>query len=285
VLAIARAGTLVAAAGALKLNHSTVFRRLNALEEGLGTKLFERLAAGYQPTEAGHRLIAAAELMEEQALALDRELTGRDTRLSGKLRVTASETMGFRLLTDEIAAFRKQYPGILIELAVDNRVYDLSRREADVALRATKPEQGDLFGRKLVDIHWALFAAPDYLKANPAPVTLKTLGKHQVVGWSVQAPTKAAAWIDAHVPAESVGFRSSGLINQFMAARAGLGLALLPTYLAAADPALKRALTLKDLVTELWLVTHQSLKDTARVRAFMTIVGEEVKHKLSAFRD
>lgn len=284
VLAVGRAGNLVAAAGVLGVNHSTVFRRLNALEKDLGSKLFERLAAGYQPTEAGHRLIATAELVEEQALALDRDLSGRDTRLSGKLRVTASETMGFRVLTDEIAAFRKQHPGILVELAVDNRVYDLSRREADVALRATQPAQGDLFGRKLVDIRWTLFGSVDYLKTNPAPVTLKNLGKHQVIGWAEQAPTKAAAWIAAHVPPEAIGFRSSGLINQFMAARAGLGLALLPTYLAAADPALKRTMgPLKDIVTELWLVTHQSLKDTARVRAFMTIVGEGVKRKLSAF--
>ena len=285
VLAVARAGNLVAAAAALGVNHSTVFRRLNALEKTIGAKLFERLAAGYQPTQAGHRLIATAELMEEQALALDRDLTGRDTRLAGKLRVTASETMGFRILTDEIAAFRRQHPGILVELAVDNRVYDLSRREADVALRATRPAQGDLFGRKLVDIRWALFGSADYLQANPAPVTLKTLARHQVIGWAEQsAPTKAAQWIAAHGPQDAIGFRSSGLINQFMAARAGLGLALLPTYLAAADPALKRVMgPLKDLVTDLWLVTHQSLKDTARVRAFMSIVGEGLKRRLSAY--
>jgi DNA-binding transcriptional LysR family regulator len=160
----------------------------------------------------------------------------------------------------------------------------LSRREADVALRATRPTQGDLFGRKLLDIRWAMFGSTGYLKANPTPVTLKTLGKHEVIGWAEQAaPTKAAAWIAAHVPGNAIGFRSSGLINQFMAARAGMGLALLPVWLPAADPALKRVMgPLKDLVTDLWLVTHQSLKDTARVRAFMTIVGEGVKRKLSA---
>ncbi len=287
VLGIARAGNLVAAAQTLGVNHSTVFRRLNALEKDIGSKLFERLAAGYQPTEAGHRLIATAELMEEQALALDRDLTGRDARLSGTLRVTASDTMSFFcILTDEIAAFHKLHPGILVELAVDNRVYDLSRREADVAFRAQRPTQGDLFGRKLVDIRWALFASADYLKANPAPVTLKTLAKHQVIGWSGPALTKAAAWIAANVPPEAIGFRSTGLINQFMAARAGMGLALLPTYLATADPKLKRAFgPLKDLFTDFWIVTHRSLKDTARVRTFMTIVGEGVKRKLSAFEN
>ena len=287
VLGVARAGNLVAAADALGVNHSTVFRRLNALEKDIGSKLFERLAIGYQPTEAGHRLIATAELMEEQAFALDRDLTGRDTRLSGTLRVTASDTMSFfSILTDEIAAFHKLHPGILVELAVDNRVYDLSRREADVAFRAQRPTQGDLFGRKLVDIRWALFASADYLKANPAPVTLKTLATHQVIGWSGPALTKAAAWIAANVPPEAIGFRSTGLINQFMAARAGMGLALLPTYLATADPKLKRTFgPLKDLFTDFWIVTHGSLKDTARVRTFMTIVGEGVKRKLSAFEN
>jgi DNA-binding transcriptional LysR family regulator len=105
-----------------------------------------------------------------------------------------------------------------------------------------------------------------------------------VIGWAEQAaPTRAASWIAEHVPVDAIGYRSSGLINQFMAARAGVGLALLPTYLAAADPALKRVMgPLKDLITDLWLITHRSLKDTARVRAFMT-TWEGVKRKLSAF--
>ncbi|KAB2880908.1 MAG: LysR family transcriptional regulator, partial [Pseudorhodoplanes sp.] len=154
VLTIARAGHLAAAAAMLAVNHSTVFRRLNALEKELGSKLFERRAARYRPTESGERLIAAAERMESEALALDRELTGRDTRLAGKLRVTCSETLAFRGIAADIARFRKTHPGIAVELAVDNRTYDLSRREADVAFRAMRPKEGDLFGRKLIDVRW-----------------------------------------------------------------------------------------------------------------------------------
>src|SRR5436190_1914850 len=147
VLAVERSRNLAAAAAAIGVNHSTMFRRLTALEKELGSKLFERLATGYRATESGRRLLEAAERMETEALALDRDLTGRDTRLTGQLRVTCSETLAYRILLGEMARFRRDYPGITVDLIVDNRVIDLSRREADVALRATRPAQRDPIGR------------------------------------------------------------------------------------------------------------------------------------------
>ena len=287
VLAIARSSNLAAAADALGVNHSTVFRRLNALERDLGSKLFERLASGYRPTESGDRLIAAAERMETEVLALDRELTGRDARLAGKLRVTCSETLAFRGITEDIARFRKANPGIAIELAVDNRTYDLSRREADVAFRAMRPKEGDLFGRKLIDVRWGIYAAADYLAQRKPPRRLKDLAQHDMIGWAeLSHATRAAAFLAAHVPSQQFGFRSSSLVKQMIAAKAGMGLAVLPCYLAAAENGLKPAIVpLKDLVTELWIVTHLSLKDTARVRAFMETVGEGVRNRLRGRND
>lgn len=287
VLTVARAGHLAAAADLLAVNHSTVFRRLNALEKELGSKLFERRAARYRPTESGERLIAAAERMESEALALDRELTGRDTRLAGKLRVTCSETLAFRGITADIARFRKTHPGIAVELAVDNRTYDLSRREADVAFRAMRPKEGDLFGRKLIDVRWGIYAAPDYLRARGAPRRPTGLAGHDVIGWAeFSHPTRAATFIAQYAAPAQIGFRSSSLVNQMLAAKAGLGLAVLPCYLAAAENGLKPAIVpLKDLVTELWIVTHLSLKDTARVRAFMETVGEGVRNRLRGGND
>lgn len=283
VLAIARNGNLRAAAAALGVNHSTMFRRLNAVEEALGSKLFERLATGYRPTDSGQRLIEAAERMETEALSLDRDLTGRDTRLTGNLRVTASETMAFGMLAAQIAAFRAVHPGILVELLVDNRVFDLSRREADIALRATRPTHGDLFGRKLADIRWCFYGSKDYLKAHPAPRRATDLGKHQIIGWSEAVPTKAAAWLSEHIPLTAIGYRTGSIVNQFMAAKADMGLALLPCYLGDSDETLVRVLApLSDLRTELWMVTHRSLKDTARIRAFMGIIGDGIKKRLSA---
>lgn len=283
VLAIARFGNLAAAANALGVNHSTMFRRLNALEKDIGSKLFERLAVGYRPTEAGQRLIEAAERMEAEALALDRELSGRDTRLSGQLRVTCSETLAARVLMPLIAGFRSQHPGILVDLLIENRVIDMARREADVALRAMRPSQGDLFGRKIADVQWSFFASAGYLTTHGTPKTLADLGKHAVIGWAENATqTKADAWIAKNVPSSSIGFRANGFVNQFVAVRDGLGLALLPVYLAAGEknvvPVLGRV---KHLVTEMWIVTHRSLKDTARVRAFMGNVGDGVKRRIA----
>lgn len=137
VLAIARAGTLGGGATALGVNHSTAFRRLNALEEKLGVRLFERLPGGvYQTTTEGERVATTAERVETEADALSREVGGRDQRLVGALRVTSSETLAYSVLTQQLARFREAHPGIVVELVVDNRVLSLSRREADIALRA-----------------------------------------------------------------------------------------------------------------------------------------------------
>lgn len=283
VLAVARNGDLRKAAAALGVNHSTMFRRLNALERSLGTKLFERLASGYRATGSGQRLLETAERMETEALALDRDLTGRDTRLSGTVKVTASETLAFGVLTGEIARFREAHPGIVVELMVDNRVLDLSRREADIALRATRPAQGDLFGRKLAEISWRFYASPAFLSAHGKPRSMRDLDKRPLISWGeATQPTKAAAWLARNLGAASVGYRTGSLVNQMMAAKAGIGVALLPSYLGNVDAGLTPILpVLPDLSTELWLVTHRSLKDTARIRTFMDIVGDGVKKRLA----
>lgn len=283
VLAVARSGTLAAAASSLGVNHSTMFRRLNALETDIGSKLFERHGGDYRATLSGRRMIEAAERMETEALALDRELSGRDTRLSGQLRVTCSETMAYKGLMPLIAQFRKIHPGIDIDLVVENRMIDMARREADVALRATRPAQGDLFGRKVADVHWGLFASPGYLKAKGTPKALTDLAGHAVIGWpDLTTHTRAGVWLAKHVPPQAICFRVSGFVNQGIAARDGLGLALLPVYLAAGEKNLVPVFgRLKNLVTEMWIVTHRSLKDTARVRAFMEHVGDGVKRKLA----
>ena len=283
-LAIARAGGLTGAAAALGINHSTMFRRLNALERTLGVQLFERLPGGYVATEAGERLVSAAERVEAEALAAEREITGRDARLCGRLRVTCSETLAFRLLTAEIARFRGLHPGIQIELMIDNRQLDLARREADVALRATRPSQGDLFGRKLADLAWAVYAAPGYLAEHGAPAGPSDLARHAMIGWDpAGAPARAAEWLAEKVPDAAIAYRSSSLINQLVAAAAGLGVAVLPCYLADPEPGVRRVLPpLPELTRELWLITHKALKGTARVRAFMDVIGNGLRRRLAA---
>jgi DNA-binding transcriptional LysR family regulator len=283
VLAVARAGGLVRAAAALGVNHSTVFRRLNMLEDRLGVQLFERLPHGYEPTDAGAQVVAAAERIEAETLTLERDLAGRDARLCGRLRVTSSETLAFRILTPEVVRFREAHPGVEIELVIENRQLDLTRREADLAFRATRPTQGDLFGRKLADVAWAVYGAETYLATRDAPAAPGELAAQAMIGWdSAAGSVKAAQWLAATVPESAIVYRSSSLINQLLAVKAGIGLALLPCYLADPEPDLRRALPpIPELTRELWLITHMALKSTARVRAFMDIVGEGVRRRLA----
>jgi DNA-binding transcriptional LysR family regulator len=218
--------------------------------------------------------------MEAEAIAIDRDLTGRDTRLSGRLRVTSSETLAYRILTPEIARFRDVHPGIEVELTIDNRALDLSRRETDVALRATRPREPDLFGRKLADILWAVYGAND--GAPPRSRGRKILSENAFIGWAEAAQgIRAARWLADTVPREAVVYRSSSILNQFVAAKAGMSLAVLPCYLGDPEGELARQTPpIPDLTTELWLITHQDLKGSARIRAFMDVVGEGVKKAL-----
>jgi DNA-binding transcriptional LysR family regulator len=276
VLAVVRAGSLTQAAKTLGIDHSTVFRRLKALEERIGVRLFERLPGGaYQPTAAGERMAAAAERMEDEAVALERDIAGRDHRVSGRLRVTSSETLAYRLLTGQLAAFREAHPGVVVELAIDNRVLSLSRREADIALRPVRPREGDLWGRKLADIAWTVYGRRDRLTGGDTATSIDELGRHPLIGWD-DGGIGAAAWLESVAPGGAIVFRTTSLIGQLVAARAGIGLAVLPCYLGDPEPDLARVLPnpVAKLGTELWIVTHKDLRRTARVRAFFELVGE-----------
>jgi DNA-binding transcriptional LysR family regulator len=284
-----RAGSLTAAAGTLGIDHSTAFRRLNALEKKLGVRLFERLPGGtYQATPAGERMAAAAERMEDEALSLDRDIAGRDHRLSGRLRVTSSETLAYSRLTRHLAAFRQAHPGIVVELAITNRVLSLSRREADIALRPVRPREADLWGRKLADVGWMLYASPALLEAIGAPLSrAKDIARHPLIGWEEDVVgIMAADWLGRAAPAAAFVYRTSSLVNQLVAAKAGIGVALLPCYLGDGQPELARALAspIPDLAGELWMVTHIDLKGTARVRAFFDVVGDGLSRERDVFQ-
>lgn len=280
VLSVARAGSVKGAAKVLHLDHSTVYRRLLGLEAALGQRLFERQAGGYRPTDTGTRLAIAAERIEAETLALERALTGNDQRLSGRLVVTASETLAYRVLPELLARFRERHPGIRLDLVIDNRRLDLARREADIALRATRPQEPTLFGRKVADVVWSIYGSEAYLARHQAPVALTELAEHDFIGWDEGDDVNAAAWLAAAIPESAVVYRSSSLINQLCAARVGIGLAALPCYLADTEPGLKRLLPpIPALTRELWLITHEDLRHTARVRAFLEHIGEALQQQ------
>src|SRR5918996_1468153 len=202
VLAVVRAQGLIGAARALGIDHSTVFRRLQAVEARLGQQLFERLPGGaYEATAVARRMAAAAERMEDEVLALGRDIAGRDHRLTGRMRVTSSETLAYRILTPHLAAFRRAHPGIAVELAIDNRVLNLTRREADVALRPMRPKEGDLWGRKLADVAWTAYGSSGYMEAHGALASPTDLNAHPLIGWEEGANRLyATALVGGHAP-------------------------------------------------------------------------------------
>lgn len=289
VLAIARGKSLGKGASLLGINHSTAFRNLNALEARIGARLFERLPGGlYETTTVGEQVARTAERMETEANALDREVTGSDARLIGTLRVTASETLAYSVLTRQLSKFREAHPGIIVEMLIDNRLFDLSRREADVALRVARPKEPDLFGKRLAAIGWTVYGAGRF--ASRSGESLEALRELPFVGWSDAITGVAAAeWLAQTVSPRQVVYRANSLINQFCAAREGMGLAVLPCYLADSEPSLVRMLPdpVAELERELWIVTHEDLKNTARIRAFLDVVGAglSAQHRLFDGKD
>lgn len=216
-------------------------------------------------------MAAAAERVETETAALDRDLLGADQRLSGRLRVTSSETLAYALLTPCIAAFRTAHPGVTLDLVIDNRVLSLSRREADVALRVSRPKEPDLHGRKVADLAWALYGAPDLL-ARTGPLRPDRLDDVPLVGWEeTMRGVNSADWLAREAREAAIVYRTNSVVNQMVAARAGIGVALLPCFLGDTEPDLARAAPdpVAEIARELWIVTHADLRRTARVRAFI----------------
>ncbi len=272
VLAVSRARGASEAAGALGVHPSTVFRRLNALEASLGARLFDRLPEGYAPTPAGEEICALAERMEADVAALDRRLAGRDLRPSGTVRVTTTDTL-VGLLTPHFAAFRRAHPEIALHVVVANRFFDLTRHDADVAIRPTNDPPDNLVGRRLATIATAIYAAADYLAAHP---DTDDPGRHDwIVPDESLAHLAAARWLRRTLPRAGNGYRVNTLMAALEAAKAGLGLAALPCYLADGAPSLSCVRPpLAELDSALWILTHQDLRHVARVRAFLDAMAD-----------
>jgi DNA-binding transcriptional LysR family regulator len=254
---------------------STAFRRLNALEKSMSVRLFERGASGYAPSAAGRRVIAAAERMAEAADEAERAVTGLDTRLTGMVRVTTTDSVAHTLLTPALGGFLAVNPGLAVEVTIENRILALTRREADVALRSQRVTEPELFGRKLSGIAWTVYAARAYLARHKAPREPADVAKHAVIGWDeAGAAAPAPAWLERAAGSKPPVYRANSIVNQLHAAEAGIGLALLPCFLGDCSAPLLRVLPPPaELTRELWIATHRDLRRTARVRALMKFVG------------
>lgn len=276
-LAVARAGSLAGAARALGINHATVYRRLNAFERRLGTLLFDRQPSGYVLTAAGEDMRAAAERVEAEIMGLDRRMSGRDVRLEGVVRATTSDTLAHRFLAPHVVAFRAAYPGILVELVVDNQFLNLSKREADVAIRPTTRPPELLIGRKISGVAFALYGSRARASSNRRAAAGRDACPWLAVDDSL-AHVATARWLAENQPEAEVALRSNSYMTLAVAAAAGLGIAHLPCFVGDLDSGLKRlAAPDPDLASELWLLSHEDLRLAARVRAFTEFMASSIR--------
>lgn len=265
-LAVARAGSLAGAARALRVNHTTVLRRIAAFERRLGLRLFDRLPTGYVPTAGGEELIAAARSIEEAVTGLERRLAGRDLRLTGSIRVTTTDTLMQALLPAILAEFRARHPGITVEVAVSNLMFNLTRRDADVAIRPAPKPPETLIGRRVATIAFAIYGSRAYLatRRSAPPDQHRWLAPDGSL-----LDTSVARWMRSALQGGEVVLRADSLLALSQAAQAGLGLAALPCYLGDTTPGLVRVRgPIAQMQTVLWVLTHADLRHTARIRAF-----------------
>jgi DNA-binding transcriptional LysR family regulator len=263
-LEMARAGSLSRAAQRLGVDRNTVARRVAALEEELGLPLFERGPQGWTQTAAGEELSALARRVEEDVLALRRHVDARDREVSGTTRLTTTPHIAQHLLAPELPALRESHPGLVLELAADQRHFDLTRREADLALRMGRPRDAALVTRKLSDVAFAFYAAPAYA-ADREGVDFDEdcfLGLDEAA-----AGTPQERWLAREAPQRRVVFRCNSSGALAVAARSGIGVALLPCFLGDRDPGLRRLGGPVSTSHEIWLLVHGDLRRTPRVRA------------------
>ncbi|MEO0972609.1 MAG: LysR family transcriptional regulator [Pseudomonadota bacterium] len=269
-LAIARDGSLSAAAARLGKNHSTVFRRLNALEESLGVRLFDRQASGYVPTSVGRMLLANAERAADAVDDLARQAQGQDRRPAGDVRLTTNANLAADHVAPILAKLSRSHPDLRVEVIVSDSEYDLSRREADLALRDTRSPPEHLIGRKVIDYQWYLVASANYLADHgQAPIDLAHLSEHRFVGPApALAGLAALHWLMANIRREQIIASASNFSTMAALAAQGMGIAVLPSDLVAPD--LQRVMRLPLPPAEsgaLWLLNHPDLREVARVRA------------------
>jgi DNA-binding transcriptional LysR family regulator len=277
-LAVHRFGSHKGAARQLAVDPTTVGRRLAALEASLGARLVVRTPERVQSTQAGLELLRYAERIETEALNAERALAAADERLEGALRVTATDGIVHYLLLPALSEFRALHPGVTVDLRIDARVYDLSRREADVALRLVRPKEPALVARRLGTIQWSLFASEAYLERRGTPRNLASLAGHDFVGYDPALDLPETRWLQRTVRAPRYVVRVTSTTAQAVACAEGHGIALLPTFVAPLQPRLKPLIPrLVGPKRDAWGVVHADLRANARATAFLAFMAGVVQ--------
>lgn len=277
-LAIARRGSLSGAANDLVVNHSTIFRRLNAFEEEIGGKLFERINSNYELTGLGYELLDLAHNIENSFDGIERHIVGKDFRPKGVVKITAPNNIAYRYLPRYISNFNVKYPEIEIELLVSNQEFNMSNRQADIAVRATSSPPEHLIGRQVTTLRWSVFAGKKYKDKFGLPNDMEELINHSLIGATGSlCRLPAFIWVDKHF-ANQVITRCDDLTAMSYFVESGQGLAFLPDD--QCRPELIKLFGVQEIKpSNLWLLTHPDLRNVERIKLVMTYLTEAFSHE------
>jgi len=275
-LEVARGGSLTRAADVLRVSQSTVGRRIAELESRLATRLFARHQTGYFLTDEGRELLGRAEAAEDNMLAFERGASGLAPAVSGIVRLATTENLATDLVIPALPRFVARHPQLRLEIVTTTATVELGRRDADLALRVVRPSQGNLKMRRLGEMTHGVYGHRDYLARHPARDGDPLAGRAVVTWDEAHAHLPAARWIAQRAPDAHIVLTASTLRAQIAAVRAGLGLAVLPDFLAT-DPDFVRVLAPDEVFSDgVWLVMHADLAASNRVRAVADFLAETV---------
>ncbi len=277
-LEVARQKSLVRAGARLKVDHTTVSRRIRELEKSLNTTLFSRSRNGFHLTETGMHLLQFAEGMEGHATAIAESIAGPEgAETGGAVRIACMEGIGSLYLAGLFDDFIQRYPSVLVELITDYRMLDLSRREADVFLSFFRPAGKRLSIQKLGEFKVWVFASPAYLDRNGVPTSAAELEKHRFVDFIDELiHVRENRWLSDILRPQTTILRSTSLVAQFMWASKGVAIAMLPTYVAANNENLVPVMPELFTVRDIWLSVHADLLHIARIKAIMSFLKQRV---------
>jgi DNA-binding transcriptional LysR family regulator len=279
VLAVAREGSALRAARSLKVNQTTVMRRIAHIEADVGADLFDSKQSGQVLTPLGQCVAAAAERIESEVAVLQSTIAAQQRMLCGSVRFTSPDVIANQLVAPCLRTFRKQYPGVTVELIVDDRRLDLARNEADVAMRAgSRPQGAGIVAQRLPNAAWGVYCSHAYVEDHGVPKHPDELCEHAIVGLDgIMASLPISQWLTRMAPNSSVSARSNSLTNLISALKAGLGVGPLPCFVGDAESELVRCFPpVRELDSEIWLITREDLKHTLHVRAFVDFLAAHV---------
>ncbi|MFT7315478.1 MAG: DNA-binding transcriptional LysR family regulator [Paraglaciecola sp.] len=257
-LAVAREQSLSGAAKVLGVKHTTVARRVQALEQHLGTRLFDRSRTGYRMTQAAENLLDQVQELEERVHQLDRLAAGQDAALAGPLKLTIAHELANRLVVPNIGDFCVAFPQIELQLLLTKSMADLATMEADIAVRMTPSPPEYLIGRELMKIHHGIYGTTEALGHRTAPVNVILF----------RGEVEPPSWVTEHFKNHKIVLRVDDVGSMAIAVKSGLGIAKMPCFIGDTEPDLRR-LDLDIGVSKwgIWMLSHIDLRDTARVRA------------------